>query len=490
MQGINIKEHFKLTAVYTFFAAFPALLQLIVYPIIEGEGRLGPTDFGHLAVTEAIITFFYIVSIFGMSNAVARFYYDFRNSKDGYSRLLSTVLTGIALRGLLLLGAVYMLSPLIETSFADSQLSDFGSYGFSLVVSGVSRAIVATVIALYRNEKRVGAFVVVSAASGIARSLFQVIGVFFFSMSFVGYVHGAAIGGGSIALTILLFTLIRSGVRFDFGIARQIAVFAFPLFFYEFITWGITFADRFFMVGNPAQLGIYDNAMKFAVGIQFILLGLTAAVQPDIFRSLHEGGEKNIAKIKTLSNMLVVQSIAIIIACIIPVMLFIDLFYQTELRASAALIPIVFVRFVLRAQYHVFALPVMFAKKTKELLYVNSSALLVNLLLNWVLIPRYGYYGAISAFIVASLVQVVAVRYVQERVMSISWNLSKVFVFPLVIVSLSVAGEYLRISIGFNSYILATTLLLISFTLFGWLYRNELKELVGRVKKTSIFPWQ
>ncbi len=489
MQGINIKEQFKLTAVYTFFAAVPALLQLIVYPIIEGEGRLGPTDFGHLAVTEAIITLFYIVCIFGMSNAVARFYYDFRNSKDGYNRLLSTVLTGIVLRGLLLLGAVYMLSPLIETFYANSQLSDFGSYGYSLVVSGVSRAIVATVIALYRNEKRVGSFVVVSAVSGIARSLFQVIGVFFFSMSFVGYVHGAALGGGAIALAILLFILIRSGVRYDFGIARQLVVFAFPLFFYEFITWGITFADRFFMIGNPAQLGIYDNAMKFAVGIQFILQGLTAAVQPDIFGFLHEGGDKNIEKIKTLSNMLVVQSIAIILACIIPVMLFIDLLYQTELRASAALIPIVFVRFVLRAQYQVFALPVMFAKKTKELLYVNSSALLVNLLLNWFLIPRFGYYGAISAFIVSSLVQVIAVRHVQERVMAINWNLSKVFVFPLIIVAFSIVGEYLRISLGFNSYILASILLLISFSLLGWLYRNELKVLAGKVIKTTISPW-
>jgi O-antigen/teichoic acid export membrane protein len=116
------KDHFKLTTVYTFFAAFPALLQLIVYPVIEGEKKLGAIDFGYLAITEAIISIIFIICTFGMGSGITRFFYDFKDSREKYNRLVSTVISGILGRGMLLMGIVLILAPLLAVS---SQIRPF-----------------------------------------------------------------------------------------------------------------------------------------------------------------------------------------------------------------------------------------------------------------------------------------------------------------------------------------------------------------------------
>ncbi len=488
---INYKEYLKLSVIYTLVAAFPNLLQLIVYPIIEGENRLTSIDFGHLAITESIITFVFILSMFSMGSGISRFYYDYKDTQSGYGKLVSTIFGGILLRGLMLMGVCLAVSPFIGNLFTDGALADFGRYGYALVITGINRAIITTAISLYRNEKKVTTFVVVNVAFGVIRSLFQIIGIFFFEMSFIGYVYGTAIGGGIVAITILAITYRKTGIHFDKLINREVLSFTMPLLQYELISWGLTFADRFFLVNTPGQLGIYDNAMKFALGIQLIIQGLTNATQPEIYRYMHDGTQKNEAEIKSLSNVFLIQSIAIIVVAIIPVMVFITTFYETDLRLSTGLIAIVFIRNILRSQYQIFALPVMFMKKTKVFFFINLLVLLVNLILNWLLIPILSYYGAIISFIISFTIQVLAMQFIQNRLVSIHWNYRKVLYFPLSIIVTASILEMFKNTFAINPFITAIIISIYAIAGIIVLYRNEFKGIFAKYlpQLKALLPW-
>jgi len=475
---INLKEHFRLTAIYTFFAAFPALLQLIVYPIIEGENRLGTTDFGYLAITEAIISFVFIVCTFGMSSGLARFYYDYKDNRDNYNRLVSTVISGIIGRGFLLLGIAIVAAPLIGSLFTQPALQNFGEYGPSLVIAGLNRSILTSLLSLYRNEKRLGIFVLVSLMSGILRSGFQLTGVLFYDMSFTGYVHGTALGGSLIAVGVIVYSYYRCGFHYKKEFLKELFPFARPLFFSDLIIWALLFADRFFLLRTPGDLGIYDNAMKFAIGIQLIIQGLSNAIQPEIFRFLGEGGNGKNANVKTLCNLFIAESIGIIILAILPAMLFITLFYETQLTMSAGLVTIIFVRFILISQYKVFSMPVMYAKKTKIFFYINSGVLLLNIGLNWMLVPVFGYYGSIAAFFSAYFIQVILFFIIQQRTLPIDWNIKKVMYFPLGIVFTAVILEFAKIFLNADPFLTSSVFIVLAGGGLFILYRNELKDLL------------
>lgn len=475
---INLREHFKLSAIYTFFAAFPALLQLVVYPVIEGEARLGPVDFGYLAITEAIITIVFIVCTFGMGSGITRFYYDHKDDPAGYKNLVSGILTGILGRGLLLLGVVLVLAPHIGQLFPQEALQDFGRYGPALVISGLNRSIITTLLALYRNEKKVQAFAAVSFFSGIFRSGFQLAGVFLLELSFIGYVHGTAAGGSVIALILVVYTYSRCGLRYNRSLMGELRRFTGPLFMTELIFWGLLFADRFFLLKDPESLGIYDNAMKFAIGLQMIIQGLSSAVQPEIFRYLKEGADKRKEEIRSLTGIFMAEATGIIAVSIIPVMVFISVFYETGLTMSAGLVTVVFVRFILRAQYQVFAWPLLFKKKSAIFFYLNSSVLAINLGINWLITPKIGYYGAIIAFLTAYIIQIIALQILQRRHAPSAYDNTKVFSFPLSVVVLAIALEILKVAFSLEPFV--TSSLLVIYVAAGMtrVYREDIVSIL------------
>ncbi len=478
---INLKEHFRLSAIYTFFAAFPAVLQLIVYPLIEGEERLGPVDFGYLAITEAIVSVVFIVCTFGMVTGIARFYYDHKESRENYNKLVSTVLSGIIGRGMMMMGIAVVFAPFIGSLFSQPALQNFIEYGPSLIIAGFSRSVLVTLLALYRNEKRLMIFITVSLLSGLLKAGFQLTGVLFLDMSFLGYVHGTAAGSLLVALGVIAWSYYNCGLHYDRSIRRSLSSFVTPLFFSDIILWGLLFADRFFLLNKPGELGIYDNAMKFAIGVQLIIQGLSNAVQPEIYRYLKDGAVKRSAELKSLANLFIAEATGIIIIAVIPVMLFITTFYETDLRLSSGLVTIVFVRFILTAQYKIFALPLMFAKKTRIFFFVNSAVLVLNLAINWFLTPVIGYYGAITAFITAYFFQVILVSVLQHRIVPITWNSMKILYLPLAIVILAILLEMAKLFLDANPFLTAAIFVSFSLCMLGMLYRREIRAQLGKL---------
>jgi O-antigen/teichoic acid export membrane protein len=471
---INIKEHFKLTAIYTFFATFPALLQLIVYPVIEGQNRLGAEDFGYLAIVEVIISLVFTISVFGTANGLARLYYDNRDDKKAYDKLVSTVLSGIISRGLLLTGASILFAPLIGSIFNQPALQNFSEYGPWAVISGLNRAVIFMAVILYRHEKKLSYFIIISLLSGLLRSGFQIAGVLYYELSFKGYVYGTTIGGGIVALGIIIFIYSKSGIHNKKSVNSELYPYSRPLFFSELIFWGLLFADRFFLLGNPEELGIYDNALKFAMGIQLIIQGLSAGVQPEIFRFLKEGIEKKHDDIKKLSSLLLAESLVVTAITIIPVMLFILIFYETSLQLSAGIVGILFVRYIFRVQYVIFSWPLMFSKKTKWFFIINFLVLVINLIINWILTPRIGYYGAIIAFLISSFFQVMILFVIQQKVIPIKWNYKKMIYFPLSIIAVASLLEIIKFVYNINSFIIAFMLIGFIFAGLAVVYKNEL----------------
>jgi O-antigen/teichoic acid export membrane protein len=478
---VKTKEYFKLSIIYTLVAAFPGVLQLIVQPLIAGKGRLDATDFGQINITESIVTLLFIVCIFSMESSISRFYYDVREDKHKFNQLVSTIFTGILLRGAVLLGFVYLISPFVGQVFKQDALRNFGTYGIALAISAINRSIVTTAVSLYRNEKNISSFILVNISSGIFRALFQVLGIFFFSMSFMGYVYGTAIGSSIISIAVIIYVYRRSGFHFVRSINKDLFRFAWPLLEYTAIGWGLMWVDRFFLEkGDSNLLGIYTHAMNYAMGIQLIIQGLGGATQPELFRFMSEGINERLEEIKKLSNMFIIQSMIIIIGAIIPTILFIQIFFTGDLRISASIISIVFVRYVLRSQYQIFALPIMFMKRTRVFSIVNYVALFANLLLNWLLIPKYEYYGAITAFIVANSIQVLVVYYYQQKIIPIPWNMKKVMVFPFLIIITSILCELCKYYLGLPVMIGAIIVTVVTFVGIVLLYKNEVHQLIQK----------
>jgi len=473
---INLKEYLKLSVIYTLLAAFPPILQIIIRPIIEGNDRLTVDEFSRLSITELIITLVFTLVMFGMNNAIARFHYDYSDDKSKHRRMVSSVFTSMLFRGVIIFGITLIIGPFIGKLFPQPELHDFSTYGYAAVLTGINRGIVLTAASLYRNEKKVWLFVIAMMSWGLIRTLFQLFSLFYFDMSFVGYVNGNCFGSIIVSVAILIYIYRTSGFAFDREILKPIREFARPLFQYSVIYWAITFIDRLFLVNSPIELGIYDTAVTFAFGVQMILQGIQGASQPEIYRLMSDGIQKNIEGIKQFSNVLMAQTELLIAALIIPAMLYLSLFFETELMFASQLIGIIFIKFIMRTQFIIFSYPIYFLKKTQAFLYINLFVLVITLISNYFLVPIFGAYGAIMAGLIAFFLQAIITYQYQQRLIQIKWNLNKILYFPFSIVCIAIILEIAKYWFMLNQYLVAGILVAAIFIAILLLYKQEVKK--------------
>ncbi|MFH1121138.1 MAG: polysaccharide biosynthesis C-terminal domain-containing protein [Bacteroidota bacterium] len=485
MKAGSIKEHLKLSFIYTAAAAFSPVLQVLIQPLYEGKDKLGAVDFSQLAITELFTSLIFAVALFGMGNAIARFYYDHEPESLSYHRMVSGIFSSILFRGLIIAAIAWALSDYIGLLFNQPQLRTFSDYGIACVVTGVGRAVNITAAALFRNEKKILSFILVSMGLGVFRTGFQLIGLFFFDMSFLGFIHGSAVGTAIVTLLILFQVYRKSGFSYDLKIMKEINRFALPLTQYSIIVWVLTYADRFMLEKFPVDLGIYNTAVTFAAGIAIVLQGLQGANQPEVFRVMKQGIREHQDDIRQYCNILLMQSMLIIIAAILPTMLYLHFFYETEIRQSMGLIALVFMRSILRTQFVIFSYPSYFLKKTRIFFYLNSAVMLINILLNYLLIPRFMYYGAIAAGLTADLLMVAGIYFYQKRITEINWNLRKTLIFPLFIVFFTVIADVIRVNLNLSPFISSSLVTILALGGMAYLYKAELTSVIEKRWKQS-----
>ncbi|MEY2938896.1 MAG: hypothetical protein RL062_1485 [Bacteroidota bacterium] len=477
---MNKLGYFKLSALYSALAALPPILQLLVQPWIEGDQLLGAADFSQIGIAEQVTILAYTIVLFSMSAALTRFYYDVENDEKKYNKLVSGTLISILIRGLGVLLAAFLLKDFIGPFFTQSALQQFETYGFAAIGIGINRAIYMSAAALYRNEKKVMAFVGLNVSLAFLRSAFQVIGVLYWDLSFLGYVYGSLVGSSLVTLVILMYSFKKCGWQYDRSFMKPLNAFAWPLFQYAIVSWALYFVDKYFLESQPETLGIYITAMNFANGLQLIIQGVQAATQPEVFRFFKDGLEKNQESIRSLGNMLIVQTQLLLTISIIPIAIYIQYFFDSEIQNAASFVAIILIRFIPRSQYFVFSFVLFYEKKTKVLSYLNFLNLFIAIVLNYLLIPIMGIYGVIISVLVAECILTWGVLWYSKRHFDIAWNWNKVLYIPTLVMFLVMILEFLKVSFHWSvisSSILATLVFVIGLMLA---YRAEFQKVVFR----------
>ncbi|MEY3597961.1 MAG: hypothetical protein RL521_383 [Bacteroidota bacterium] len=477
---MNKLGYFKLSVLYSALAALPPVLQLLVQPLIEGNGRLNAIDFSQIGIAEQITALAFTLVLFSMSAALTRFYYDVEEDQEKYNKMVSGTLLSILFRGAILLVIAFVLQDIIGQIFSQPALQDFATYGWIAIGIGINRAIYMSATALYRNEKKIGAFVSANVALALLRSAFQVIAVLYWDMSFIGYLYGSLIGSSIVSLVILVYSFKKCGWQYDRAFMKPMYEFAHPLFQYALVSWALYFVDKYFLETSPKTLGIYITAMNFANGLQLIIQGVQAATQPEVFRYFKLGVKENMASIRSLGNMLIVQTQLLLILAILPIIFYIDFSFETEIKEAASFVAIILIRFIPRAQYFVFSFILFYEKKTKVLSYLNLLNLIVAIVLNYLLIPILGIYGVIVAVLVAECILAWGVAYYANRHFKMDWNWMKVMVIPTLVMIGVIALELIKVKFSIPTFtmgLLSTLLMVIGIAVA---YRAEFSKVVFR----------
>lgn len=258
---------------------------------------------------------------------------------------------------------------------------------------------------------------------------------------YMAIIWAQLISGGVIAYYLILKMREHFVLNYSFRHLKYICSYSIPLLFYALNGVILNQVDRIMInkYCGANDTGLYSLSYNIAMILSFVLGALLSAWTPNYFENM---ATKNYSKMRyEMSNIL-----KILACCAIAIVLFgkdLGVVLSAEkYHEGLIILPIVTCGCFFDGIWHLYSRNIAYSKKTIYLAYLGILSSLVNIVLNAIFIPEFGYeaaaYTTLFSFMFMATLSVVVTKYV-IRIYPVS---IKLVIFPIICISSAVIIFY------------------------------------------------
>jgi O-antigen/teichoic acid export membrane protein len=193
----------------------------------------------------------------------------------------------------------------------------------------------------------------------------------------------------------------------------RIAWVSLPFVFERLSIFVLINSDRYFIdnydLKGTEQVGLYSVGAQIATIIYLVILSMNSAYQPYLFQSLAAGNKGSTKK----ATGLYILAAAIIVAGIFLTTPFLfHLFINKRFHGGMIFTYYLSAGYFMWAVYNAFMAYLVFYAKNRLILYISVAGMLLSILLNFYMVPRYGAYGAaVTGIITYTFMAIVSLKF-------------------------------------------------------------------------------
>lgn len=459
--------------VYGLGGIISKLVPLIMVPIVT---RIMPTTdyFGISDLSNTVVSFASAIAIMGMYDAMYRMFFE-KDDEEYKKNICSTALVFTFATSIV----VFLLLLLFKEQVAHYFFSD-KKYAYIVYISAMAALVGATnsiISAPTRMQNQRKIFLITNTLSPVISYGIAI------PMLLAGYYTialplAAVVSGLTMELSFgILNRKWFDPRRFEIKLLKPLLTIAVPLFPNFIIYWVFNSCDKVMitnMIGIGAA-GIYSVGSKLGNCSQLIYTAFAGGWQYFAFSTMKEDNQVK-------SNSLVFEYLGIIsfiataFICAWSYPIFKILFTEQYL-SGYVVAPYLFLAPLLQMLFQVACNQFIVVKKTWPNMFILSAGALVNIAVNYFLIPVLGIEGAALAtllgYVVSDIVCVIVLYKMKLMVLD-----SKFFIAVAV---MSIYFVFWRLFITSN-FILGTLAAIVASLIFVFLYRVEITGVVRKIK--------
>jgi len=409
-----MKQDFKILirhfAAYGIGIYLSKLIGFFMIPIYTSY--LSPADYGVLELLDLTMYLFAMFVSLGFAHSIIRFYADCRNDREK-SEVVSTAFGFISLIAVVCgLVLIYLARPVSEFIFSTAGESSSGpeelAYFLRIITcSQVMELISITGIAYMQAEKKSTLFTSVSVGKFIIAVSFNILFIVGMGMGVKGVLYSGFIANAAFLVAVTLIVRKRLAWAISMPLATNMLKFGAPLILSSLSMYIIHFADRYFLERNVglSLLGIYSLSYKFAM----ILPALVYAPFEMIWNAqkfdLYKKGEDGRKTINYFNKYMVLFSVFFICVFSLGIKDLIMVMADPRYHEAYHIVPPLLIAFMFTGLASISEVGILYAKKTIYRGLGNLYGAIVALAGYYLLIPIYGYWGAVITTLAALFVR-------------------------------------------------------------------------------------
>jgi len=365
---------------------------------------LSVSEYGTLEIALQTIQILIVFMGVGMPAAIIRFYAEDAKNGDA-GRLLGSAL-GVVGIAMLVSSLLLLLSP----SLLLSKVLGFqapSTLKLLIAIPALAECLTLIAMSIFRAQDKAGKYTLTAICGTFFLILFTLLLLPVLNQRLTGALTAKGLAYGSIGLVITYLLFRVNSIRFSLEKARAVFRFGFPLTFAAVGWFFLLSSDRYFLAyfSGTHEVGIYSLGYK----LTFILLALVVwpfelTYGPFVFANMDH---KKMGTI--MSRLLTYLILALIVVGYLIALLSRDIIhliapkeYESAYLVTICILPATAlqgIHYWSNAQLHIM-------QKTPHIAAFVGVAALLNLALNYLLIPRYGWVGAAVATNISSVLAV------------------------------------------------------------------------------------
>jgi O-antigen/teichoic acid export membrane protein len=473
--GSQLKRLARHSAIYGLGGVISRVIAIFLLPLYTAY--LDPSDLGKVGVVVALNAVLVTILRGGISSAFFRFYFD---SKERAQRLL---VLRTSFWFTMASATAGLVAGLVLADWISSLLGvDNPTLVRAAFVGLWAQMNYEQLTGLFRVEERSLAFLAASVANITVTVAATVLLVVVWDKGAVGVVAGNFTGTLVVYLALLGYRRDQLGLQFSRPLLRDMQRFGLPLVPAALALIAVNFGDRFFLIhfSGPAEVGRYELGVRIASAMVLLLTAFRTA-WPAFAYSIEDDHEAKRTYGFVLTYLVLIASwLALALGLLAPWIVRIlaptnDAFWP----GARVVAPLAFAT-AAYAGYVVVSIGIGRARRTGFNWVVTLIAAVVNIALNFALVPTYGMEGSAAATLVAYAVLFVVMAWHAQRTYPVPYQWRRVATAFGAAAVLAIAGRALDVPLAV-AILLALAYPLVLFPLGFYLAaeRARLRRLVA-----------
>jgi O-antigen/teichoic acid export membrane protein len=471
-----LKSSVRDTIIYSIGTFSSKLAGFVLVPLYTNKNFLSASDFGILNLVEANLQFLISVFTLGLNYAFERWYWD----KDFISKRKPIFFTIIFSTVGMSMALFAFLAPFSE-SISGLLFEGAGHASiFKLMLINAGFEIIAqTPNSLIRLNEKPVLFTIANLSKLVTSISFTLLFLVHLHMGLEGVYYAQLTGIAVYFLILSRFILQHVVFQFEWRIVANMIRFRFPFIFPIIALNILNFSDRYIIsnLNNVVDSGVYALGAKLANTIKvFLITAIWLSLTPTIYKMMDDPNNKRFySKVMTYLSFTVIMF----------VMLF--SFFSKELVQLVAredlyldayqVIPLISFGIFFGMLKDVSLIGLNVTKKTRSLAITTILITILNVGLNFLLIPYLGIIGAAVASLLSQFVFFIIIYSTAQKYFAIPYEIRKIQMMVLLALFLFVIASYSN-SISIWSRIPIKLMLILSFPyILYWLNFYEPVEI-------------
>ena len=436
----------KEAAIYGLSSIVGRFINFLLVPLYTNF--LLPAEYGVIATLYSYLAFAFIVYGFGMEAAYMRYVssLEIGDDKQNFSTPFFFLLGSSILLSLLISGGAAPIARVIELGAGQSLLVRYGAWILCLDTLAVIP------YASLRMKNRAMAFALIRLANIILNVVFVVILVVVMGMRAEGVVIANLAASAGTFLLLLRFTIPHLTTRFSPQLFKALLKFGIPYIPAGLASIAMQVIDRPILLAltDEATVGVYQASYRLGIFMMLVVGMFDYAWRPFFLNHAKDPNAKEMfSRVFTYFCILALGLFLVVsmfVGDLVRIHVLGHYFFHPDYWGGLSVVPWVLLAYVFNGAYVNFIIGVYLEKKTKYLPYVTGAGALANVVVNLLLIPRFGMMGAAVATLVSYMVIAAGIYSVSQRLYRVMYEWGKLLRLGAVAAVLYVA--FLLLDVG------------------------------------------